>query len=59
MLIDFVVYKVRIGLFSALHWKRKGLSRLSKFETLLWLSFLIILFGDVHLNPGPESTTSI
>jgi hypothetical protein len=58
MSIEIVVFRVRIGLFSALYWKLKGLSRFSKFETLLWLSFLIILCGDVHPNPGPESTTS-
>jgi hypothetical protein len=58
MSIYIGVYGVRIGLFSALHLKLKGLSRFSKFETLLWLSFLIILCCDVHPNQRPESTTS-
>ncbi|KAH3874632.1 hypothetical protein DPMN_037882 [Dreissena polymorpha] len=47
---------MRIGLFYSLTMKSKGLQQMNMFELVCWLAILLLRGGDVHPNPGPDSS---
>ena len=55
MNIDVSEYMMHIGLHYHHHLKIKGLSRLTDFELVTFLSLLLLNCGNVETNPGPVS----
>ncbi len=58
MSIDIGLYRVRVGLFAILQSMMKGTKSFNAFELLTWLSLILMLSGDIHRNPGPNSTSA-
>lgn len=52
-------YRARIGCHYVRHSKVKGLEYLTVFDFFVILSTLLLKCGDVELNPGPSSDSSI
>ena len=46
---------MRIGLHYGRHCKVKGITHLTTFELIIFLSLLLINAGDIELNPGPDT----
>ena len=59
MCVDVCLYRARIGLFIGITYKLKGFKSSNIFDSLLFLSLILLLCGDIEINPGPVSTFSI
>lgn len=58
MAVSLSIYRARIGRHISRLFNIKGLGKFNKFETFVFLSFLLYQAGDVEKNPGPQSTNS-
>ena len=47
---------MRIGLHYGRHCKVKGIAHLTTFQSIIFLSLLLINAGDIELNPGPDTS---
>ena len=58
MCVDVCIYRARIGLFIGITYKLKGFKSSNTFDSLIFLSIILLLCGDIETNPGPVSSFS-
>jgi len=56
MTVELGTYRLRVGLFCFFQSRAKGCGYLTHFELCCWLAIMLILSGDIHENPGPDSS---
>ena len=56
MTCDLMTYRVRVGLFRNVANRLKGIKFFSYFEVIVWMAMLLLLSGDIEVNPGPPNT---
>ena len=59
MSCDIVTYRVIIGAFCAIANRHKGIKCFSYFEVIVWMSMILLLSGDIEVNPGPTSSQNL
>ena len=58
MPVEICIYRARIGLFSCIYLKLKGFKCSNAFDSLIYLSLILLQCGDIEKNPGPLSSHS-
>ena len=54
---DLITYRVRVGLYGEVANRHKGIKYFTCFDVIIWMSMLLLLSGDIEVNPGPINSS--
>ena len=52
---DLITYRVRVGLYCDVANRHKGVKYFSIYDVIVWMSMILLLSGDIEVNPGPQT----
>ena len=55
---DLFSYRVRVGLYCDVANRHKGIKYFSFYDVIVWMSMILLLSGDIEVNPGPHTKQS-